>query len=341
MNRIRGVRFIPYDLPLRHNWTMSKGAASCRSGQIAALLTSDGLVGFGDCPADVPGHKGLTCDKAQLDALAARIVGFSVKDALDAVTAHGLGEAALECALWDVMAQAAGAPLRTVFHSGARANVEINSVQPIDQLTESGAFRTIKVKVGVRSIDEEIALLRQARLGKGVRLRLDANGAWDFDQACFVLDALADAPIESLEEPLANPDLASLQTLQKRTKIALAIDESISALGPETLIESRAVQRLVLKLGAIGGLAATFALAKKAQFAGLDCVVTSRLESSVGILAAAHLAAALDGGCAHGLGTASWLAEDVCPTPPISDGFLHLNDRPGLGVERQGALLFD
>lgn len=334
---IRGVRFIPYALPLRHKWTVSKGAASCHSGWIAALFISDGRVGFGDCPADVPGHGRLTCDRTRLDALAAGIVGSSVKDALDAFDSPGLGEAALECALWDAMAQANGAPLRMFFNPDAKAKVEINSVQPIDQLTKGGAFRTIKIKVGVRPIDEEIALLRQARLDDGVRLRLDANGAWDFDQACFALDSLADAPIESLEEPLADPDIASLQALQERTMIALAIDESIMALGPETLIESRAVRRLVLKLGAIGGFAATFELAKKAAAAGLDCVVTSRLESSVGILAAAHLAAALGGDCAHGLGTASWLAKDVCPSPPIIDGFLHLDDRPGLGVERQGA----
>lgn len=64
----------------------------------------------------------------------------------------------------------------------------------------------------------------------------------------------------------------------------------------------------------------------------MDVVFTSVVDSAVGVSAAAHLAAAVAPGLAHGLATLDWLAADVAPAPPRRDGRLWLGTAPGLGV---------
>ena len=103
----------------------------------------------------------------------------------------------------------------------------------------------------------------------------------------------------------------------------------------EAVLATRAVRRLVLKPTALGGLLAAMAIAERACRAGLECVVTTTLESAIGVTAAAHVAAAIDGGLAHGLATAGWLAADVAC--PIAGGaLLRLSAAPGLGVAPDG-----
>ena len=152
------------------------------------------------------------------------------------------------------------------------------------------------------------------------------------DRAIRFLDAVADLPIDGVEEPLAEPSVERLRWLQKRTPFALAIDESLFELGPERVFDLRAARRLVLKPARIGGFGASLRLAERAAAAGMEVVITSVVESAIGVAAAAQLAAALGAGIAHGLATGPWLAEDVAPPLVLSEGFLRLPECPGLGV---------
>ena len=99
------------------------------------------------------------------------------------------------------------------------------------------------------------------------------------------------------------------------------------------------MRRLILKPTALGGILPALELARRARAAGLQCVVTSSLESACGLFAAAHLAAALDAEesaagrspLAQGLATAVWFADNTGPAPHRVEGGLHLPDTPGLG----------
>ena len=93
------------------------------------------------------------------------------------------------------------------------------------------------------------------------------------------------------------------------------------------------MRRLILKLPRLGGFLPAVALAQRFAAAGGDCIVTSSLESACGLLAAAHLAAALGGDMAHGLATAEWLATDLGAPPPVAAGYLTLPAGPGLGFQ--------
>ncbi|MEW5783315.1 MAG: enolase C-terminal domain-like protein [Pseudomonadota bacterium] len=244
---------------------------------------------------------------------------------------------AIETAQADLAARRANLPLWRHL-GGNRDTVEVNAaLGPLDddlprRLGEAATkgYRIGKIKVGLAPIDEEIARLRA--LPNGLRLRLDANRAWREDDAPRFLLALRDRPIDAVEEPLAQPSLASLAALQAELPFALALDESLPDSSLALLIESRAVRRLVLKPARLGGITPTRRIAQAAQAAGIEVVLTSVIDSAIGLTATAHLAAALAPALAHGLGTSAWLALDVAAPPAISGGILQLPNVAGLGI---------
>jgi len=206
--------------------------------------------------------------------------------------------------------------------------------EQIDRALATG-FRVLKVKVGMAPIDRELEAIQNlcARLPADVRLRLDANRAWTLATTGKLIDELRPiaSRIECLEEPCAAATDTQLRTLQAQAPFALALDESLPARGWPLDPEQLPLRRLVLKPGVIGGLRATLALARRAQAAGLEVVITSLIESAAGLWSSAQLAAATGSTLAHGLATADWLAVDLGPAPVIQDGRIQLPTCPGSG----------
>ncbi len=312
------ARWLPYGLPFHRPWESARGRIDGRRGYLLRLEASDGRVGWGDC-APLP--------EAGIDD--------------EAATRY-----AEECASQDLAAQAAAVPLSAwLAGKPTPGTIPVNAalgslaaLHPNDIATACTAgFEVLKIKVGLAPPAVEIA--RLAALCEGlpptVRLRLDANGAWDAETATDFLARAAGLPVESLEEPLCKPDPQVLAELQRSTAVSIALDESLPRLSTEALLAERPVRRLVLKPARHGGLAATLALARRARASGMECVLTSALESACGLLAVAHLAAALeaDGGpeLAHGLATAGWFAADTGRPPPLLGARLQLPQGPGLG----------
>jgi o-succinylbenzoate synthase len=191
----------------------------------------------------------------------------------------------------------------------------------------------VKLKVGVEEPASEIARLTALApcVPADMRLRLDANGAWDFDEACRILDRLAGLPIESLEEPLRIPDPSRLHALQERAGFPLARDESLAGLSADANLDALGVRRIVIKPAVVGGLRSALDLSQRAGTVGIEVVVTGVVESAAGLWPTAQLAAATGSRLAHGLATAHWLAEDLGDPPRLSGGRLSLSDQPGSG----------
>ncbi|MCX8085843.1 MAG: hypothetical protein N3C63_02965 [Rhodocyclaceae bacterium] len=326
---------IPYRLPLKRPWVAARATLTERQGALLHLIDADGLEGWGDC-APLPSRSDPHAPLAALAAWAGRPASA------DFHTLPSEARWAIETAQADLAAQRAGLPLWR-YLGGTRGEVEVNAaLGPLDddlpeRLARAAAkgFRIGKIKVGVAPVEEEIARLKA--LDTPFRLRLDANRAWPADAARHFLLAMRDLPIEAVEEPLAAPTPDSLAALQQMLPFALALDESLPALGLEAVIAGRAARRLVLKPARLGGIAATAALARAAQAAGLEIVLTTVVDSALGVAATAQLAAALAPDLAHGLATSSWLAADVAPPLPVDSGRLALPDLPGLGLRPAAA----
>jgi O-succinylbenzoate synthase len=232
-----------------------------------------------------------------------------------------------ECARWlacALEAACAGWPAPVRSQVGVNVTVPAVSPQRAHEIAGSSGCRTAKVKVaepGQSGADDiaRVAAVRDA-LGPGGRIRVDANGGWDVEQAASMLGALAPFGLEYAEQPC--PSLPELAQLRRRTDVPLAADESIRrAEDPLAVRAAGAADIVVLKVQPLGGVRAAL---RVAEACGLPVVVSSAVESSVGLAAGVALAAALPGlryDC--GLATMSLLAGDVTSDPLIAvDGTL-------------------
>jgi len=209
-----------------------------------------------------------------------------------------------------------------------RDSVAVNATLPAvpaasvaDVLDRFSGCRTVKVKVAEtgQTLDDDVARVAAARdyLGAEGRIRIDANGGWNVDEAEHAIHALAGYDLEYVEQPCASVD--ELWQIRQRVKymgLPVAADESVrKAADPLLVARQEAADILVIKAQPLGGIHNSLAIAAET---GLPLVVSSALETSVGISMGLHLAAALPElpyDC--GLATVSLLSLDVAADPLV------------------------
>ncbi|WP_205856296.1 o-succinylbenzoate synthase [Phytoactinopolyspora endophytica] len=207
-------------------------------------------------------------------------------------------------------------------------NATVPAVSPsqvVEVLSRFPGCTTAKVKVAAagQSPGEDLARLEAVRdaLGPMGRVRIDANAAWDVDTAIRLLPRYADAAqgLEYVEQPC--PSVEDLAEVRRRVSVPIAADESIRrAEDPLRVARLDAADVAVLKVQPMGGVRACLRIAEQI---GLPVVVSSALETSIGIAAGVALAAALpELPYACGLATASLLERDVTEPLTAVDGFL-------------------
>ncbi|MBB5084707.1 O-succinylbenzoate synthase [Nonomuraea endophytica] len=199
-----------------------------------------------------------------------------------------------------------------------RAAVPVNSTIPAVppdkafQLVRQAGCATAKVKVAERgqSFAEDLARVEAVRdaLGPSGKLRVDANGAWSVDEALSHLKALDRFDLEYAEQPCAT--LGELAQVRRRCDVPIAADESIrKAEDPLRVRAAEAADIAVVKVQPLGGVRNAL---RVVEACGLPAVVSSAVESSVGLAAGLALAAALpELPYACGLGTMTLLSGDV------------------------------
>lgn len=221
------------------------------------------------------------------------------------------------------------APRRTTI----RCNITVPAVAPdaAAALVTAASGDTVKVKVaergqGLAADEARVAAVRRALDTTGrrpARIRIDANGAWSVaaaTQAIRVLDAAAGG-LEYAEQPCAS--VAELAALRRVIDVPVAADESIRRSDdPLKVMAAAAADLIVVKVAPLGGITRAIEVIGAC---GCPTVVSSAIDTSVGLAWGAALAAALDElPYACGLGTARLLAADVTGTPlvPDADGLL-------------------
>jgi O-succinylbenzoate synthase len=175
-------------------------------------------------------------------------------------------------------------------------------------------YRSVKLKVGTRTVAEDVALVRALgeELGEGISLRLDANRAWGYAEAAKFAGGTAGVRFEYVEEPLADP--ARLPDLVRECGVPVALDESLVGMELDGL--EAFVVAFVLKPTLLGGISRTLRMAERAYRLGVTPVVSSAYESGVGTAALVALAAGVgDRAVPAGLDPYRAMAEDVLETP--------------------------
>ncbi|GAA2075588.1 o-succinylbenzoate synthase [Microbacterium hatanonis] len=204
-----------------------------------------------------------------------------------------------------------------------RGEVRVNATVPAvaadavaGVLARFDGCRTAKIKVAEpgQALADDIARVAAVRaaLGPEGRIRVDANGAWNVDEAEHAIHALAEFDLEYAEQPCASIDeLAELRARVKYMGIPIAADESVrKADDPLRVARAGAADILIVKAQPLGGVHRALEIVAQA---GLPAVVSSALDTSIGLSMGTALAAALpdhDYDC--GLGTSALFTSDVC-----------------------------
>ncbi len=313
-------RLLRYHSPI----VTAHGTVEDRWTVLLTLVDEDGNIGMGEAAP----LAGFTSDTVEAAESALR--GWAADETDDGnPPASVTARAAIDSALLDLGARIAGTTVHRLLAPESPDRLAVSALatggSPAAIATSAAAavaagHATVKVKVGTHGIHGDVDRVSavRSRIGPDVRLRLDANGAWGVGEALRHLDRLAAFDIEFVEEPVAGLD--DLAEVRLSSPIPTAVDESARTVDDVSrAVEMGAADLVVLKPSAIGGPLEAARAAAIVRSAGLDVVVTSLMEGSVGIRAAAHLASAIGAlDPAPGLATASLLAVDVdTPCLPV------------------------
>jgi len=346
----------PLTLRLRAPFQAAWGTISERRLLQISLTGSDGVAGHGEA-APLEPYDGITIERAG-EALeryrpvlehAEEMSHGEVLDACRAIDEVPQALAGIDLALWDRAGRRRGEPVALLLAerlAGASAGagslpleeVLVNAV--ISATDRAGAseqaalalaagFTCLKLKVGVGDDAGRVAAVR-AVVGPHVALRLDANGAWNVEQAVRAIDALQAAGLELVEEPARG--LSAISEVRERVAVRVAIDETADQPGALT---SGAADAVCLKISRCGGISGLLDAAALVAASGAEAYLASTLDGPLGIAGALHAAAALSSSRslpACGLATLS-LFDGIDDPLPVRNGSIALPLAPGLGVQ--------
>ncbi len=352
---IATVRWRPFRLPLRHRFESAHGPLEGREGVLLELRDGDGGIGIGEASPMASLGAGSRDDVLRLlERHAPALTGVAGDDAMGALPAEGPGAAALRCAvdvaLLDLEARRRGLPAAALLSEQPARSVLVNAVlgdgdpeQVAARAREAVAagYGALKLKAGSGALEHDIACVRALREScPDVVLRLDANGAWSERAAAEAIEEFAALGVELLEQPLPPAEVEALARLREQASLRIAADEAVAGeRAAARVLEQRAADVLVLKPMLLGGVRPALELARRAAAVGIDAFATTTFDSSVGIAAALHLAAALPWDGAHGLGTGDHLDADIVTEPLRAAGGRLEVRGPGLGVTVDPAAL--
>ena len=311
------VRIDRFRIGLTEPIETARGTIFDREGWVLVVQDDAGHWGRGEV-APLPGWSSISLTQAeeQLDIAAGRIrrEGF---DGADVGLAAEI-RAAVDCARRSLEAARHEEPLWRHL-GGTNDEIAVNALivgaRPEDLAASTRSAiaagnTTLKGKLGMGDDAARLGAIA-AELVDGVRVRLDANAAWGAVEAVARIEEaqrLLGDHLEYVEDPVS--DMHGLAVVRSAVTVELAVDEVVrSPDDVDALVRGGLADVVVVKPALVGGITDTLALAERAAVGGLDVVLTSIYDGPVGLAAWCHLAAAMGGERAHGLGTATLLAD--------------------------------
>ncbi len=256
-----------------------------------------------------------------------------------------VARAGVEMALCDAWARLRGEPLGLALGAPELAPLDTDVTLPIfasahmAELALAWAargFACFKVKVGIDWRADLTSLRAVHAAVPGARFRLDANAGFSAPAALALLDAAlaAGLVIECFEQPCAREDWAGMAQVTACSSVPVVADESLRNAGDlDRILATRAAHGVNLKLAKLGGLLPALALGRRARAEGLSIMAGAMVETRLGLVAMAHVVAALDGVDWVDLDTAFLLAEErFAGGWDVRGSRLELTGAPGLDV---------
>ncbi len=345
-------------IPFRRPFSTAAGTWRRRDTWLLRLRDSTGREGLGEaCLDPSAGPDDLEPLAELVRAATADLLSPGGPDRWAAGGDDGAPRAAVAAAVASALVDL-GSPRAGSWGAGVQAieSVPVNATIATEDPEETvraaveavaAGFGSIKLKGGTeRSTSDLVERLRAIRgaVGPDIELRLDVNGAWDAGVARERLAALGDVALAYVEQPIAPGDPADLAALRADSSVAIAADELVTSIqAARDLIRTCAADVLVVKPTRVGGIDRAVEIAQDAAAAGVPVVVSTLLETGVGLAAAlraAVIATVASGSTgaprppAHGLATAEVLVDDLLLVPlAVAGGRMTVPAGPGLGVK--------
>ena len=210
---------------------------------------------------------------------------------------------------------------------------ELFMKQQIEEKIEQG-FTCIKLKIGAIDFEKELSLLRFIRQHfdeKTIEIRVDANGAFDSNEALDKLNQLADYKLHSIEQPIAKNNTDRMAELCRSTPFPIALDEELIGVfrmeEKVRLLQKIRPQFIILKPSLVGGFRGTKEWIDTAEQLQIKWWITSALESNIGLNAIAQWTFLQNNPMPQGLGTGGLYTNNFdCPLE-VQKGMLLYNNQ--------------
>ncbi len=317
------IKLYAYKLPLYKKLQLGKKNIAEREGFVIEIKTETDVTAYSEI-APLPSFS-----MESMSDVIKEVVSFKEKfagkpvpsDILQQLTVYTPSvRFGIESAFLQITAQSKKLTLVDLLNPTAKQIVSVNAlligsqsevVERVRSLYDDG-YRAFKMKIGRGNLDDEISTIHKVRqiVGDDSLIRLDANCAFDYETAISFYEQIKNLNIDYIEEPFETFELTKKQLLEHGDSMPIALDESLAEIQPEMLNEMYALKAIVLKPTLLG-YTNTMMFAKKAFALGIQPVISSSFETSLGTYLLASMGAIIDSKIPIGLDTLSWFADDI------------------------------
>ena len=354
--KITGFELGKLRVPLKTPFKTALRSVDYMEDVVIVIKTDTGHMGYGSAPATavITGETHGSIIEAIRRVIAPHIIGEDIRNlnrivdlVQQSMFRNYSAKAAVEVAVYDLFAQSFEAPLYQVLGGGEpKLMTDITiSVDYIDKMVQDAinavglGFEALKIKVGKDlALDIERVKAISAAISDDALLCLDANQGWTPKQTVTALRELESSGIELefIEQPVRGDDVEGMKYITERVSTPVVADES--TFGPREvidLIQMRGADIINIKLMKAGGISNALNIANIAALYDVECMIGCMLETSVGVSAAAHVAAAKS----DVITRVDLDAPSLAIRNPVKGGVtfdyaeIRISDAPGLGIE--------
>lgn len=332
------LRYWQQNLPFQYPFTISNGRTKTHQPALVVTLELGPFTGIGEAPAIV--YYNITVEQmmADLESKKTLVEKFALTD--PERYWHYLHHlfpdnpflvCALDIACWDLYGKMKGQPLYALWNTKWEHTAITDYTIGIDQIDQMVAkmkakpWPVYKIKLGT---DEDIAIVKALRANTDARFRIDANAGWTTEEALEKIPQLAELGVEFIEQPLAKDNWEGMKVLFERSPLPLFADESCVT---ETDVEKchGHFHGINIKLTKCSGITPARRMITKARSLGMQVMMGSMNESTIGSSAIAHFLPQLDHADLDG---PLLLSQDAAQGLAYDFGTVLVSGKPGLGI---------
>jgi len=353
--KITNVKVDIVSIPFVRPFAMAMWTSTEKIHVIVRIYTDEGIIGVGETVPLVAelGEPAKGVKNVIEEYLAPAIIGsnpYDVEEIFEkmekVVKYHLFAKSAIDFALYDLLGKISKVPTYKFLGGKFREKVPLTWVIGIKEPEQvekeavkyaNEGYQVLKLKAG-KDFEVTLKSLQKIRDAVGYRIgiRIDANQAWVPSEAIKIIRKMERYQLELIEQPVAYWDFYGMARVRKAVDTPIMVDEAVrTSHDALRIIEVRAADLINLKIAKMGGIFYSKRIAQIAEAAGMDCVVGSMLEGTIGTAAGAHFALAT-GVVTHTSDLIGPLhhKDDVARGGLIyEDGYLKVPEKVGLGFE--------